>query len=75
MASAIPAAILDALNAGKTVLTANERAARTLRRAFDAHRKSLAESSWSPPPIFALETWLANLWHQRLVDGSETRLS
>ena len=74
MATAIPAAIFEALNAGKTVLTANERAARTLRRAFDAHQKSLAKSSWSPPQIFALETWLAGLWFQRIVSGSETRL-
>lgn len=72
MPAALPAEILAALARGATVLTANQRAARTLRRVYDDHMR--ASTRWSPPEIYALDTWLTTLWHRLLVDGSETAL-
>ena len=71
MGSPIPPAVLQVLDRGMTVVTANQRAARTLRQAFDAHQTA---PTWTPPQIFALDTFLANLWRQMLLDGAETRL-
>ena len=74
MGTRIPFPILTALQNGTTILTANQRAARTLRRAFDESQRAQSAVLWTPPNIFALDTWFANLWHQMLVDGTETRL-
>jgi probable DNA repair protein len=74
MGAAIPASILSALEGGVTVLTAGERAARALRRAFSEAKKSRGETCWQSPPVFTLETWLAALWHRRLIAGEESRL-
>ena len=63
--------ILTRLHAGETVLTPNQRAARTLRRAYD---QSQSEPQWAPPKVLAADTWLATLWHQLLLNGDETRL-
>jgi ATP-dependent helicase/nuclease subunit B len=71
MGSQIPAGILTALDRGMTVLTPNQRAARTLRQAFNAHQTA---PSWTPPQILAVDTFLANLWRQMLLDGTESRL-
>ncbi len=71
-ACAIPPEILASLARGATVLTSNQRAARTLRRAYDEHMHPA--TTWFPPPIYALDTWLATLWHQLLVEGAETAL-
>jgi probable DNA repair protein len=67
----IPQTILTALAQGRTVLTANQRAARTLRRAYD---RAQTTKLWTPPEIFALDTWLPGLFHQLLLDGAESRL-
>jgi probable DNA repair protein len=67
----IPQTILTALAQGRTVLTANQRAARTLRRAFD---RAQTAKLWTPPSILALDTWLPTLFHQLLIDGAESRL-
>ena len=74
MGLALAPAITEALARGATLVTANQRAARSLRRAFDAEQRALGSTIWTPPPIVALDTWLPGLWHQMLLDGSESRL-
>jgi len=79
VSAALPAQLMQsrvrqALTRGATVLTANQRAARTLRRAFDLHQRELGLASWQPPPILAWETWLGSLWHRLLVDGHASEL-
>ena len=74
MGSPLPPEILEALTRGQTILTANQRAARTLRHAYDQARQSAGETLWTPPAIFALDTWLPILHHQLTLDGHESRL-
>ena len=44
----LPRPIADALDRGATVVTANQRAARTLRVAFDRSKRELGFTSWQP---------------------------
>ncbi len=71
---ALPQQIADALARGWTVLTANQRAARTLRRDFDIRQQALSLTHWQPPPILAWDTWLESLWHRLLLDGHAAHL-
>jgi probable DNA repair protein len=66
--------VREALARGATVLTANQRAARTLRRAFDLHRRDLGFTDWPPPAILAWDAWLGSLWHRLLLDGHASAL-
>ncbi len=60
LSSALPQQIVEALARGSTVLTANQRAARTLRHAYDLHQRAQGHSYWQPPAILAWESWLTN---------------
>ena len=71
---ALPQQVADALARGWTVLTANQRAARTLRRAFDLRQHTLGLTAWQPPNILAWDTWLASLWHRLLLEGQSSEL-
>ena len=70
----MPAAVADALRRGALVLTANQRAARTLRFAFDGAQQKAGQTRSSTASILPLQTWLESLWPQLLLDGAETRL-
>jgi ATP-dependent helicase/nuclease subunit B len=72
--AALPIPVLEALARGTTVLTANQRAARTLRHAFDRHNRALGLAGWHPPAILAWDTWTGGLWHRLLLDGRATSL-
>ena len=74
MAPPLPPEILEALDRGQTILTANQRAASTLRNAYDQARQSDGKTVWTPPEIFALDTWLPTLHRQLTLDGRESRL-
>ncbi len=74
MGSALPPEILEALTRGQTILTANQRAARTLRHAYDQAHQSAGETLWTPPEIYALDTWLQTLHHRLTLEGQESRL-
>ena len=69
-----PSQIEQALARGWTVLSANQRAARTLRRDFDLHQHDLGLPHWQPPPILAWDTWLNGLWHSLLLEGRASDL-
>lgn len=68
----LPSEVDEVLSRGGTILTGNQRAARTLRLDFDRQRRADGLTSWQPPATFAWETWLSNLWQQMLMDGLPT---
>jgi len=70
----LPIEIATALERGATVVTGNQRAARTLRREFDRRQRRLGLGSWRPPAVLAWDTWTAGLWRQLLVDGNASLL-
>jgi len=71
---ALPRQIHQALERGWTVLTANQRAARTLHHGFDLHHRAHGLTHWEPPAILAWDAWLTSLWHRLLLDGHATEL-
>jgi probable DNA repair protein len=73
-ARALPHQIHQALARGWTVLTANQRAARTLHRDFDLDQRSSGLTQWQPPAILAWESWLSTLWRRLLLDGHASAL-
>jgi hypothetical protein len=66
--------IVDALDRGATVITANQRAARTIRYAFDRRNRELGLASWQSARAFAWDTWTADLWRTLLVEGQTSYL-
>jgi ATP-dependent helicase/nuclease subunit B len=72
--AALPPQVIEALDAAAIVLTANQRAARTLHHAFDLHQRAAGRSYWEPPTILSWDAWLASLWYQLLLDGYATDL-
>jgi len=70
----LPVEIAQALGRGAAVVTGNQRAARTLRLAFDRRQHSLGLDSWKPPMILEWDAWTANLWHALLVGGHTSKL-
>jgi len=70
----LPRQIQQALERGWTVVTANQRAARTLHREFDLHQRALGLDHWEPPAILAWDAWLTSIWHRLLLDGHATDL-
>ncbi len=69
-----PPQVIEALARGGLVLTANQRAARTLRHAYDRLQHARNFANWHPPAILAWDTWLASLWHRQLLEGHATAL-
>jgi ATP-dependent helicase/nuclease subunit B len=65
----LPVEIVEALERGATIVTGNQRAARTLRRAFDRRNRELGLESWRPAAVMAWETWTTGLWRELLVRG------
>jgi ATP-dependent helicase/nuclease subunit B len=74
LSPAPPPQIADALARGATVLTANQRAARTLQHDFNLHQQSVGRAFWEPPAILAWDAWLGDLWHHLLLHGQSSEL-
>jgi ATP-dependent helicase/nuclease subunit B len=70
----LPVAIAQALERGATVVTGNQRAARTLQVAFDRRNRALGLDSWRPPAVIAWDAWIMGLWHDLLVEGHVTKM-
>jgi probable DNA repair protein len=70
----LPSPIAVALDRGLTVITANQRAARTFRNAFDRRNREAGLGSWQTAPILPWETWITRLWNQLLVRGKVSEL-
>ena len=56
--------LADALDRGAVVLTANQRAARSLEEAFAEDQRSLGIPAWPKPRILDWTSWVAELWEQ-----------
>ncbi len=70
----LPEEVAKALERGATVITANQRAARTLRQGFDRRQRALGLESWEPPKVLAWDGWTAGLWHGLVMQGDATQL-
>ncbi len=70
----LPGAVVEALERGSVVVTANQRAARSLRGAFDRRSREMGLESWRPPAIVAWDAWTAGLWRRLLIEGKATQL-
>ena len=70
----LPGAIVEALERGAVVVTANQRAARSLRLAFDRRNRAVGLESWRPPAILAWDAWTAGIWRGLLIEGKTTQL-
>lgn len=70
----LPRQMQQALERGWTVVTANQRAARTLHRAYDLRQRTLGLAHWEPPAVLAWDAWLGSLWHRQLLDGQASEL-
>lgn len=70
----LPIEITKALERGATIVTGNQRAARTLRVAFDRYQRALGLDSWQPPVVVAWDAWAADLWHTMLIGGHTSKL-
>jgi ATP-dependent helicase/nuclease subunit B len=57
-----------------TIVTANTRLARTLRREHDLERKASGERVWESPDILPWGAWLARLWSESTYEGRQTKL-
>lgn len=73
-AEELPSSIADALDRGLTVITANQRAARTMRNAFDRRNRAAGLASWQTAAILPCETWVTRLWNQLLIRGRVTEI-
>jgi ATP-dependent helicase/nuclease subunit B len=66
--------VAEALDRGATVVTANQRTARTLQRSFEQRKRAAGATSWQPPELLAWDTWTATLWRRMLLDGHAANL-
>ena len=74
-ASQLPPEIAGVLARGGTILTANQRAARTLRLDFDRRQNAEGRGTWQPPAIFAWDTFAVNLWRDFQIEGTTGQAS
>lgn len=72
--SVLPLQVVETLERGWVVVTANQRAARTLRRAFEVHQRGKGLASWVPPQILAWESWLHSRYGQMVLEGHASDL-
>jgi ATP-dependent helicase/nuclease subunit B len=72
--SALILQVVEALARGWLVVTANQRAARTLRHVFDLKQRTEGRLSWEPPSILAWENWLQSLHRRLVLEGKTTEV-
>jgi ATP-dependent helicase/nuclease subunit B len=70
----LPEEILEALARGATILSGNQRAARTLQHGYDLQQRALEQRTWTSPRILSWDGWIATQWQQLLLHGRTTRL-
>lgn len=59
----------EALGRGAVVVTGNERAARSVRRAYDDLLRAAGRDRWEPATVMSWSAWTTSLWRQMLVEG------
>lgn len=63
-----------ALQRGAVVVTANERAARTLRHGFDLQNRATGRSRWHAPEVQSWDSWMGGIWRALLMQGVASQL-
>lgn len=66
--------VVEALARGWVVVTANQRPARELRRAFEVQQRAYGLQSWAPPQVLAWDSWLQSVYRQMVLEGHATDL-
>ena len=66
--------VVQALGRGATIVTANERAARGARRAWDELQRARGLGSWEPARALSRRGWLAARWHALVLEGLSDRV-
>lgn len=64
---------LTALAAGATLVTANNRLARTLRHAYNQSQLAAGAAAWRAPQILPWSVWLTELWQAARLSGGAAR--
>lgn len=64
----------EALRRGALVVTSNERAARTLRLAWDREQRASGEKTWEPAKALSWREWTQALWRRLLLEGKREDL-
>jgi ATP-dependent helicase/nuclease subunit B len=65
--------LLEALGLGHTVVTGNNRLARTLRKTYDRQQAAAGAIAWASPRLLSWGAWQRHLWDEsRLAAGSAT---
>jgi ATP-dependent helicase/nuclease subunit B len=70
----LPGPVAEALARGATVVTANQRAAHTLRVGFERESRAKGLVSWQPASVMAWDVWTAGLWARMLREGKADKL-
>lgn len=63
--------VLAALADGATVVTANNRLARSVVLAFNRRQAASGRVAWRSPPVLAWDAWIARLWADSAAAGGE----
>ena len=74
MGEMVSAEILAALSQGTQILTAKERTARVVRRAWDHLQLEGKAITWEPASVLSWHSWSQLLWKQILLDGRASEL-
>jgi ATP-dependent helicase/nuclease subunit B len=61
--------IVQALERGATVVTGNQRAARTLRHRIDRRQRAAGLTRWQPAKVLSWEVWTAGQWSRLVMEG------
>ncbi|CAN5435717.1 PD-(D/E)XK nuclease family protein [soil metagenome] len=70
----LPVEVVAALERGATVVTVNQRAARTLRLGYDRRNRTLGRKSWQPAQVMAWDAWLSGWWSRLVLEGLATQM-
>ncbi len=70
----LPPVIVEAIQAGDTVIASSARAARALRRLHGEAQRQQGLQAWQSADILDWDSWLHRLWQKQLRSGTETRL-
>ncbi len=70
----LPGEVLAALERGATVVTGNQRAARTLRQGFDVSIERGGLRSWEPARVLAWDAWTSAWWGRLVMEGRVTQM-
>lgn len=62
--------MFDDAAAGATIVTANERLARTLHLAYNRRQRAAGRCAWRTPSILSWQAWISRLWSQSLSAGA-----